>query len=108
MLQIITYISQRYYLYWSNISGPHAGVGQFSSGEVGPTLNYFGTHHMWSNVIGPHLASLFQPLIICHFEVERHWQHSTKKILSSTFGTSPYFKWFYVILLVYIYVVTNG
>ena len=53
-------------------SGPHAGVGQFSSGEVGPTLNYFGTHHRWSNLIGPHLASLFQPLIICHLEVERH------------------------------------
>ena len=53
-------------------SGPHAGVGQFSSGEVGSTLNYFGTHHRWSNLIGPHLASLFQPLIICHLEVERH------------------------------------
>ena len=54
----------------SSSSGPHAGVGQFSSGEVGPTLNYFGLHHMWSNLIGPHLASLLEPLTICHFEVE--------------------------------------
>ena len=87
-----------------NFSGPHAGVGQFSSGEVGPTLNYFGLHHMWCNLIGPHLASLLEPLTICHFEIEGTGNTAPRKILSSTLWNLHYIlSGFIVFYLVYMF-----
>ena len=86
------------------ILGPHAGVGQFSSREVGPTLNYFGLHHIWCNLIGPHLASLLEPLTICHFEIEGTGNTAPRKILSSTLWNLHYIlSGFIVFYIVYMF-----
>ena len=50
-----------YTTFFQNLE-PRVDVGQFSSEEIGATLNYFGFHYTWSKLIDHSLATLCEPL----------------------------------------------